>query len=226
LSHEELSAERKKLAAANWNTVMSEIEANMDEQADLRVISSYDPPRIAEIGEVAQTLVPKIRAAMKIKGDGPLVKGKISVFVFERRYDFNEFGVMIDGREIMGSTYISSIAPDAPRWFSDGMGYWIATKAAPRAEGVSQWDEDGETFAKAMAKPDDFIRGQLPDDRAALVGFYFVSQLRGKNSGKFTRLLTMLEDNQPFEEAFRAVYGSTPNEYVGGSNKEPKRRRR
>ena len=253
MSHEELSAQRKQLAADNWQTVMSDIKSNLAEQPDLRVLSSYDTERTNEIAEVAQAVIPKIRSTMKIKGDDPLVKGKITVFVFERRYDFNEFGVMIDRQEIprqvksrwgydvvdanvallmtrdqtpenlqaslarqMGTVYVASIAPDAPNWFIEGMGYWIASKATPRAEGVSTWDEEAEALAKQMAKPDDFIRGQLPDDQTALVGYYFVSQLRGKNSGKFSRLIGMLEEGQAFETAFKSVYRASPSKYVGG----------
>ena len=253
MSHEELSVQRKQLATENWQTAMSDIKPNTADFEDLLVISSYDSNRIGEIGEVAQSVIPKIRAAMKVKGDEPLVKGKISLFIFERRYDFTEFGVMIDRRELprqvksrwgynvvdayvsvlmtpnetpqsleatlarqLGATYVSSLAPQSPRWFVDGMGYWIASRAVPRAEGVSEWDEEGERLAEQMNKPDDFIRGQLPDDQTALVSFYFVSQLRKKNSGKFSKLLTALENGEDFDAAFMAIYRTTPNKHVGG----------
>ena len=100
MSHDELSVQRKQLATENWQTAMSDIKSNTVDLKDLLVISSYDSDRIEEIGEVAQSVIPKIRAAMKVKGDEPLVKGKISLFIFERRYDFTEFGVMIDRREL------------------------------------------------------------------------------------------------------------------------------
>ena len=252
MSHDELAAQRKELATQNWRTVMSDIGANTADVDDLLIISSYDSDRVAEIGEVAQSVVPLIRSTMNIKGGEPLVKGKISLFVFERRYDFNEFGVMIDRREIpkqiksrwgydvvdanvavlmtrnetpeslqatlarqMGATYVSSLAPQTPRWFVDGMGYWIASKSVPRAEGVSEWDDQAETLIGQMAKPDDFIRGQLPDDQTALVSFYFISELRKKNSGKFSRLLAALENGEPFDAAFTSVYRTTPSKYVG-----------
>ena len=116
----------------------------------------------------------------------------------------------------LGATYVSSLAPQSPRWFVDGMGYWIASRAVPRAEGVSEWDEEGERLAEQMNKPDDFIRGQLPDDQTALVSFYFVSQLRKKNSGKFSKLLTALENGEDFDAAFMAIYRTTPSKHVGG----------
>ena len=125
----------------------------------------------------------------------------------------------------LGSAYVASLSADTPRWFADGMGYWIASKVVSGADEMSTWESEAEAFATQMAKPDDFIRGQLPDDQAALVSYYFVSRLRSNNSGKFYKLLGQMKEGQPFPAAFQSIYGTTPTEFVGGQAPREGRRR-
>ena len=252
MSHEELSMERKKLAAEKWRIVMSNDAPNMSEQLDLQVVSSYDQERVDEIASMAHNQAIKVRRALKINGSDAMVKGRITLFVFERRYDFNEFGVMVEGREIpksfqtrwgfdtinayvallltrnkepasaeaivtrdIAAVYFSSLGPDVPRWFAEGMGYWIAEDVLKGSDIVETWESESKTLAEGMERPDDFIRGRIPEDQAALVGYYFVKRLRAKGSRPFKRMLELIGEGRTFNDGFQEVYGVSPSEFVG-----------
>jgi mono/diheme cytochrome c family protein len=256
LSHEELTTERKKLTASKWKMVMSDIAYNSSETDDLFVVSSYDQERVDSIAETAQGLMPKIKAVLETDKSAPLVKGKVTLYVFERRYDFNEFGVMIEGGEIpksfnnrwgfdtinayvamlmtrnidvesrevdlgreISATYVASMAPDVPRWFANGMGYWVASRVFKRSDAVDEWETQAETAAEQMDKPDDFLAGRLRSDLEGLVGYYFVKRLKSANAGQFNRLLEELKSDKPFAQSFQGVYGMSPAEYVGVKKK-------
>jgi hypothetical protein len=45
-------------------------------------------------------LAPKIGAIFKAPADQPLVKGRMTLFVFRERYDYGEFGKMVEQRDL------------------------------------------------------------------------------------------------------------------------------
>lgn len=252
LSHEELSGERKRASARRWKTVMSGVDAVTAETDDLLVVSTYDQEQVDAIADSIQKLIPKIKAVLKGDKQAPLVKGKLTLFVFERRYDFNEFGVMIEGREIprqlksrwgfdtvnayvamlmtrdetipsretkmtrdVAATYVASLAPQVPRWFSDGMGYYIAARVMKGSDEVESWDSAAQAAFRGMTKPDDFIANRMTEDQAGLVAYLFVQRLRSSNQTQFNRLVGLLQKDQPFPKSFQQVYSVTPAEYLG-----------
>jgi hypothetical protein len=56
--------------------------------------------RRSRYGEQAEAVVPKVAALFHASTDQPLVKGKITLYFFEQRYDYSEFGQMVERREI------------------------------------------------------------------------------------------------------------------------------
>ena len=92
MSHEELAAERRTIAANKWQTAMSSGGATTANSKDLLIVSSYDQEKVDAVAEIAQSLAPKIKELFKATRKEPLIKGKTTLYLFERRYDFNEFG--------------------------------------------------------------------------------------------------------------------------------------
>lgn len=99
-SHEELSADRAKLAASNWRLALPSIEADKMETANYLVIGNVGPNTLKEIGEAAESLAPKLAEIFKAPADKPLVKGRMTLFVLKDRYDYTEFGNMVERREL------------------------------------------------------------------------------------------------------------------------------
>ncbi|MCH2180572.1 MAG: hypothetical protein MK108_01075 [Mariniblastus sp.] len=259
-SHEELTAERNELARKNWKLIMSDVSGTETATDNFRVVGAVPNDRLDEFGKMAEKMAPKLRNAFKTKSEGPFIKGNTTIYLFERRYDFNELGVMLNGRDLpmglkgywdfntidayaslltsrnkepeesqailaqqLGAIYVNNLAPDVPRWFADGAGYWAAAKVFPRDDLVSKWDEQAKSVYATMEKPGDFATGQLPEHDAALVGYLFLTNLRS-DAGRFAKLFKFLDSNYSFERAFTEALGQPPAEYFSGAGARQNRR--
>ena len=109
--------------------------------------------------------------------------------------------------------YIASRG-DAPRWFADGMGYRIAEKLFSRDDEVKTWEEAAKAAALEQERVNDFVSGRLSEDRAALVGYHFISQLAA-NRSRFSKLMKELQAGKPFDSSIESVYGGSVNELLG-----------
>ena len=103
-THAELFADRKTLAGKNWKLVMSDIQSTSLENDQVRVVGSAEKSRLSALKSMADTLIEKTAATLKANANKPLVKGGITIYVFETRYDFNELGVMIAGHKLPKDT--------------------------------------------------------------------------------------------------------------------------
>jgi hypothetical protein len=56
-----------------------------------------------EITQKAESLAPRVADIFKAPRDQPLIKGRMSLFVFSDRYDYGEFGKMVEKRDKMPS---------------------------------------------------------------------------------------------------------------------------
>ena len=245
-SHEQLIAERLKGATETWKLVMDQVESTSLSSENFIVIGSTTESRLTDLSHLVESLVPKISEALKLDASQPLVKGNVSIFVFDKRYDFSEFGKMVEQRDFpkditghwdfdtinayatilltrnqipenvevslarqITAVHTASLAPDMPRWFADGVGYWTAKKIYARADETKSWDADARAAIESMKKPDDFINNQMNSDQAALVSYLFVKSLKSDGT-RFRRLMKMMHDNNTFEKSFESAYGSAP----------------
>ncbi|MEM9940519.1 MAG: c-type cytochrome domain-containing protein [Planctomycetota bacterium] len=261
-SHEELSADRLALASRTWKLVMDDVKSLEVPSDNFVVTGSTTESRLNDVSLLCERLAPKIAKELRAASGRPLVKGNISVFVFDRRYDFNEFGKMVEKRDFpkslkghwgyttidayatllmtrnqtvedvqpliasqIASVHVASLGPEIPRWFADGLGLYTAKKIYSRDDAMKSLDGNAETAFSEMVRPDDFIQNKMPADKAALVSYLFVKNLRSSGSS-FSKLMKALANDVNFEEAFRKSYGKTPTEMINGQNpNEPRRSR-
>jgi hypothetical protein len=199
---------------------------------------------------MCEKLVPKVISALRANAKQPLVKGNLSVFVFDKRYDFSEFGKMVEQRDFpkqisghwnytitdayaailltknqtadeakvslvqqISSIHTASLAPDVPRWFSDGVGFWVTKKILAREDEVKGWEANAQTAAASMKQPDDFVKEKMPSDKAGLVSYLFVKGLKS-NGSKFNQLMESMRNGDTFEKSFVKSYGNTPDEML------------
>ena len=174
----------------------------------------------------------------------------MTVFLFKRRYDYSEFGKMVERRELprgfkghwgyttidgyaailvgrndspetvsptlaqqIAAVAMASAGTDVPKWFSDGVGFWASAKIHARDEVVKEWRTDSVKYAESMQRTDDFIRGVLPDDQAALVSFYFVDLLN-KSASRIGKLMSGLKKGEAFDTAFEQAWGRKPSDML------------
>lgn len=99
-THEELTATRGGDVMKNWKKVMSDIQPNTHSGDEVLVVGTSDNRILESLVSFSDGVANKIKTQLNLKKDKPLVKGKISVFAFDRRYDYSEFGKMVETRDI------------------------------------------------------------------------------------------------------------------------------
>ncbi len=98
-SHEELAEARRQLAEKTWTLVMNDIDSLALSSENFLVVGSPNESRLTDVSKLIEGMVPKIANALGANPSRPLIKGNASVFVFDKRYDFSEFGNMVEQRE-------------------------------------------------------------------------------------------------------------------------------
>lgn len=99
-THEELTADRAALADGNWRLGMPGIDASRHESANFLVLGNVGENTLADIAQRAEAMAPKVGEIFKAPADQALIKGRMSVFVFGERYDYGEFGRMVEKRDL------------------------------------------------------------------------------------------------------------------------------
>ena len=99
-THEQLAAERVSIAQNNWKLSMSGINSKSAETDNFYIIGSLTESQLKEFGEQAEVVMEKVQTALKASKSKPLIKGRISLFFFNQRYDYSEFGQMVEKRPL------------------------------------------------------------------------------------------------------------------------------
>jgi mono/diheme cytochrome c family protein len=99
-THEELMQRRVELAASNWRLILPDAKSRHEETADVLVWGGVGPDLLAGAARTAADEVERLRKLFKLPAGEPLVKGRVTLFVFEKRYDYGEVGAMLEHREL------------------------------------------------------------------------------------------------------------------------------
>ncbi|MEX2173836.1 MAG: c-type cytochrome domain-containing protein [Pirellulaceae bacterium] len=99
-THDELSSDRAKLAESNWRLGMPGTPPNRSESTNFLVMGSVGENTLADIAQRAEAQAPKVASMLKAPAGQPLVKGRMSLFVFAERYEYGEFGKMVEKRDL------------------------------------------------------------------------------------------------------------------------------
>ena len=99
-SHKELTADRDKLGVKNWNLIMDDDRPDQIKNEHFRIIGSNRSNRLDSASRMANDLRQQIVEELKTDDDRPFVKGKPTIYMFEKRYDLNELGMMLAGKEL------------------------------------------------------------------------------------------------------------------------------
>jgi mono/diheme cytochrome c family protein len=100
MSHEELAKERVDLAGQNWKLANPDDKAAQHETKNFLLVGNVGESRLKEVGESAEKLKERVVTALGGQASAPMVKGRITMFVFGRRFDYSEYGQMVEKREI------------------------------------------------------------------------------------------------------------------------------
>jgi mono/diheme cytochrome c family protein len=99
-THEELSVDREKLAMSNWKLGMPGIEVNSKQTKNFLIVGNYAEGTLVEYGAIAEQVAGKVTSILKGPANKPIIKGRMTLFVFKQRYDYSEFGKMVEKRTL------------------------------------------------------------------------------------------------------------------------------
>jgi hypothetical protein len=99
-THEQSAAERVGIAQSNWKLSMSGISSQSAETDNFYLIGSLTESQLKDFGKKAEAVMEKVQVALKVSQNKPLIKGRISLFFFNQRYDYSEFGQMVEKRPL------------------------------------------------------------------------------------------------------------------------------
>ena len=251
MTHEELVAERKVTSGEIWKLAMTGVEAEVVGSANFLTEGNVSLEKLKEVSAMAEKIASESKLTKKAS-DQPFVRGNGTIFVFSKRYDFGEFGRMVEQRDFprtisstwvrtperayvailmtrnqaaadievelqrqLSALFVAGRSPDVPRWFADGYGWMQARIAFPKDESVATLQKRAEEAASKMDKLDDFVNDRIDADRAALVGYLFVKDLK-KKAGSFNNLLADLDQGKSFEKSFAKHFKMPVNMMLKG----------
>lgn len=99
-SHAELEKQRLAQAQKYWALGMPDIDFHSAESENFLFVGRMETSELQQLCERAERLVQQLGRVMKIGLTSPVVKGRMTFFVFDRRYDYSEFGAMVEKREL------------------------------------------------------------------------------------------------------------------------------
>ncbi|HEV2968409.1 MAG TPA: c-type cytochrome domain-containing protein, partial [Pirellulales bacterium] len=100
---EQLAAARAQRARRIWHLAIPDENPLEKETKNFLVMGNVGPEKLDEIATAAEKAAATIARIYHAPEDKPLVKGKITLFVCNQRFDYSEFGKMVEEREIPAS---------------------------------------------------------------------------------------------------------------------------
>jgi mono/diheme cytochrome c family protein len=100
MSHEDLAAERMTLGLKNWELANPDDKPDKIETDNFVLYGNVGESELERIGHLAETQLDKVTRILRAGSVSHPVKGRITLFVFKRRYDYSELGRMVERREI------------------------------------------------------------------------------------------------------------------------------
>ena len=102
-THEQLAEDRLTMAEQNWGLSMSGVKSDQLKTENFFFIGNIGASAMEDYAKEAETLVPQIATILRAPTDKPLIKGRMTMYLFRQRYDYSEFGNMIERRKLPSS---------------------------------------------------------------------------------------------------------------------------
>lgn len=97
---EELTEQRVKIAEQNWRLAIPDIQPKRRATKNFLVVGNVGEETLAKVGALAEAQAAKLGDALPVARGKPVAKGRVTLFVFANRFDYGEFGTMIEKRQL------------------------------------------------------------------------------------------------------------------------------
>lgn len=121
MDHEQLTELRAGASRKIWKLAYADLAASETKTDNFLVLGTGSEARLAEIGGQAESLASRTASVLKSVEGEPFAKGNPTLFIVDKRYDFSEFGKMVEKRQFPRS--ISS------SWNADGAEAYVVLLA-------------------------------------------------------------------------------------------------
>ena len=159
MDHEQLTKVRDGAARKLWELAYADLAASETKTDNFLVMGTGSEARLADIGGQAESLASRTASVLKSADGEPFSKGNSALFVVDKRYDFSEFGKMVEKRQFPRSISSSWSADGAEAYVvllapfsSDESSYEVTLARDLAAVHVSGWNPTiPRWFADGMA---------------------------------------------------------------------------
>ena len=154
-THSELMAKRMERASEKWKVAFPKGEPDEASNEHFHVIGNIGEEATKGLLAQANNVESQIRKLLKLSSKEPLVKGGITIYALKQRYDYSEFGKMIETRSLPAEwsshwrkevldSYVAIVVDKADNKINETSllqqitSLWIGSH-----EGVPRWFADG-----------------------------------------------------------------------------------
>ena len=124
LDHEGLAVFRADTSRELWKLAFADLQSNEATTENFFVFGTSTKPDLEDFGQQAEELAGRVMSVLKSPADAKVAKGNVALFALNARYDFSEFGKMIEKRNFNKSetsswkgepavTYVVALVPAA-----------------------------------------------------------------------------------------------------------------
>lgn len=99
-THDQLAAMRAESSQQMWDLGMPNVKSAKVDTTNFLAFGTMGEATLQEYVAEADQAANKVRTILKIPASTPLVKGKMTLYLFQKRYDYAEFGNMIERRDL------------------------------------------------------------------------------------------------------------------------------
>lgn len=98
MDHGRLTQFRKQAAQETWQLAFSGLLPTVASTENFLVIGTGSQGRLNAVGKAAENIARRVTKVLGATAKAPFVKGNTTLFVVDKRYDFSEFGRMVEKR--------------------------------------------------------------------------------------------------------------------------------
>ena len=99
-THEQLAERRASLAAKNWRIILPDMQPQIRETNDFLLYGAVSPERLREVADEAERQVEKLRKTFGVPANDRFIKGRMTLFVFDKSFEYAEVGERLENRPI------------------------------------------------------------------------------------------------------------------------------
>lgn len=199
-SPQELSERRQELSAKNMKLVAASADLQSQETEHFLVIGTASAGTIDMVAKQAEEQMKLAKSVIKGKPGEAYFRGRATIFVMPRRYDYSEFAKMVESRSIPSAwqshwqfdgidAYVSMVATDRDE--EDQIAARLAAPiislaVATRGQGVPRWLSEGVGSSVASRKSNRDREAKLRMESEMSAAFAAMDNAKKFLDGKMT----------------------------------------